>query len=100
MVHVHCDADGVAWIDDTNVKVVEAVESRLAYDLTPEDLHEQFPHLSLAQIHAALAYYYDHQVQLDAELARRAALATSVRSRTEDTVLQDRLHQAKATWKP
>lgn len=31
----------------------------------------QYPHLSLAQIHAALAYYYDHQTELDAEIQRR-----------------------------
>jgi hypothetical protein len=29
------------------------------------------PHLSLAQVYAALAYYYAHQDQLDAEIERR-----------------------------
>lgn len=26
----------------------------------PEEIAEEFPHLSLAQIYAALSYYYDH----------------------------------------
>ena len=99
-VHVHRDGAGVAWVDDTNVKVVEVVMSKQAYDLTPEELHAQYPHLSLAQIHAALAYYYDHQEELDAEMARRASLAAETRGRTEDKALQKRLHEAKASWQP
>ncbi len=30
----------------------------------------QHPHLSLAQIHAVLAHYYDHQADYDQEVAR------------------------------
>jgi uncharacterized protein (DUF433 family) len=33
----------------------------LAYGWSPEEMHYQHPPLSLAQIHAALAYYFDHQ---------------------------------------
>ena len=98
--HIRCDGDGVAWVDDTNVKVVEVVLSKQAYELTPEELHDRYPHLSLAQIYAALAYYYDHQPELDTEIARRAALAQSLRERTEDKTLQERLREAKKTWKP
>ena len=29
--HIRRDDDGVAWIDDTNVKVIEVVLDRLAY---------------------------------------------------------------------
>jgi hypothetical protein len=29
----------------------------------------QFPHLSLAQVHAALAHYYDHQAEYDRTIA-------------------------------
>jgi|SRR3954468_23867397 len=100
IAHIRCDTDGVAWVDDTNVKVVEVILSKQAYDLTPEELRDQYPHLSLAQIHAALAYYYDHQSQLDADIARRAALVQTLRERTEDKALQSRLHEAKKNWKP
>ena len=67
--HVRQDDRGVAWIDDTNVKVIEVVLDRLAYGWSPEEIHFQQPALSLAQIHAALAYYYDHQADLDAQIA-------------------------------
>lgn len=71
--HILIDDRGVAWIDDMNVKVVEVVLDWLAYGWSPEEMHHQHPHLSLAQIHAALAYYYDHQAALDTELRERAA---------------------------
>ena len=63
--HIWLDDRGVAWIDQANVKVVEVVLDKLAQGSSPEEMHYQYPHLSLAQIHAALAYYYDHQSELD-----------------------------------
>ena len=57
--------------DDTNLKVIELALDHLAYGWSAETLHEQFPHLSLAQIHAALSYYHDHKSELDAEMQQR-----------------------------
>jgi uncharacterized protein (DUF433 family) len=68
--HVAIDTNGVAWIDDTNVKVIEVVRDKLAHDSTPEEMHVQYPHLSVAQIYAALAYYHDHRSEFDAQMAR------------------------------
>jgi uncharacterized protein (DUF433 family) len=64
------DERGVAWIDDTNVKVVEVVADHLAHGSSPEEMHLQYPHLSTAQICAALAYYYDHRGELDSQIDR------------------------------
>ena len=36
--------------------------------LIPEEIVRKFGHLSLAQIHAALAYYYANQAEIDADL--------------------------------
>jgi len=40
---------------------------------TPEEIAAQIPHLTLAQIHAAVAYYHANQEQMDAELAAEEA---------------------------
>jgi len=61
----------VAWIDQTNVKVIEVVLDKLAHGWSPEEIHFQHRDLSLAQIHGALSWYYDHQAELDAEIERR-----------------------------
>ena len=36
---------------------------------TPQQILVEYPDLSLAQVHAALAYYYDHVDEIEAELA-------------------------------
>jgi len=69
--HIALDKSGVAWIDGTKVKVVEVIVDHLAYGHSAEEIHLQHPHLSLAQAHAAFAYYFDHQAKLDAEIERR-----------------------------
>jgi len=35
----------------------------------PEEIAAKIPHLSLAQVHAALAYYYANRTEVDADLA-------------------------------
>ncbi len=78
--HIEIDENGVAWIDSTNVKVLEIIVDKLAHGSSPEEMHFQHPHLSLAQIHTALAYYYDHQAELDAEIEQRWRAADKLAS--------------------
>ena len=71
--HITIDERGVAWIDDTNVKVIEVAMEKRATGASPEEM--EFQHqgvLSLAQIHAALAYYFDHEAEMTAEIERQA----------------------------
>lgn len=96
--HIRLDERGVAWIDGTNTKVIEVVLDKLAYGWSPEEMHLQHPHLSLSRIHAAFLYYYDHQVEMDAEIERQRRWVAAMRdtevqppSRTE---LESRLKNA------
>ena len=69
--HVRVDDHGVAWVDDSNVKVIEIIVDHIAYGYSPEEIGLQYPRLSLAQIYAAFAYYHDHREALDGEVERR-----------------------------
>jgi hypothetical protein len=51
----------------------------------------QHPHLSLAQVHAAFAYYYDHQEGLDAELQRRYERAQAARTKAGEVFIRKKL---------
>jgi uncharacterized protein (DUF433 family) len=93
--HIEIDEHGVAWIDDTNVKVIEVAVDKLAHGSSPEEMHFQYPHLSLAQIHAALAYYYDHQAELDAEIRERWAAADDLAAEVSDQTFRQRLLKLK-----
>ena len=95
--HVDVDENGVAWIDGTNVKVIEIVIDKLAHGSSPEEMHFQYPHLSLAQIHAALTYYYDHQAEMEAEVGRRRREADELAEAVSDSALRQKLSSLKAT---
>jgi uncharacterized protein (DUF433 family) len=82
--HIRLDKSGVAWIDDTNIKVVEVIVDHLAYGHSPEEVHLQHPHLSLAQVHSAFAYYFDHAEDLDAEIERRRRKMEAFRSKASE----------------
>jgi len=49
-------------------RVATIVMDYLARGLGPEDLVRHYPYLKLAEVHAAMAYYYDHQDEIDAEI--------------------------------
>jgi len=72
-LRIHRDERGVAWIDDSNTKVVEVILDH-ARGHSAERIQEAYPHLSLPQIYAALAYYYDHKQETD-DLMRQWAVA-------------------------
>jgi len=65
---IELDSRGIAWIGGANTKVLEVVLDKTTHGWTPEEMHDQHPHLSLAQIHAALAYYYENQAEIDAQI--------------------------------
>ena len=56
-------------------------------------LPHQHPHLSLAQIHAALGYYYDHQPELDAQVQRGVSEVQRLRMEAGESPVQKRLRE-------
>ena len=91
--HIRLDDNGVAWIDDTNTKVIEVVLDHLAYGWSPEEIHFQHPHLSLAQIHAALSYYHDHQTELETEIQRQLAEVEALETQAGESPIHKRLKE-------
>jgi len=94
--HIVRDERGVAWVDDTNVKVVELALDHLAYGWSAEAINEQFPHLSLAQIHAALAFFYDHSAEFEQEMLRREGEVAAWKVELGESALERRLRQLKS----
>lgn len=82
-------------VSGTTMKVIELVMAQRAHGWSPEELSFQFPHLSMAQIHAALAYYWDHREELDADMQQRAARTADVEAAERTTPLAQRLAALK-----
>lgn len=60
---------------------VRAVAVRHMEGESAEKILEQFPHLDLARIYAALAYYYANKAEIDADLAAEEEFARRLRAK-------------------
>ncbi|MBX9252703.1 DUF433 domain-containing protein [Desmonostoc muscorum CCALA 125] len=89
--YVELDERGVPIIKGTTMKVVELVTSRFAYAWSPEELHLNYPQISMSQIHSALAYYWDHKQEIDADMERRFEYAERMRKEAGESPLVARL---------
>ena len=89
--HIHRDAEGRAWIDGTNIKVIEVVLDHIAYGWSADEIHVQHPHLSLGQIHAALSFYFDHQAEFDRKIEASLQEADRQAAESKDSPLRRRL---------
>ena len=89
--HILLDDSGVPLIAGTTMKVIELVLERAAYGWSPEELHLHHPHLTMGQIHSALAYYWDHKTELDAVIARGLEEVDRIRKETPEIPLMKKL---------
>ncbi|HEX8521040.1 MAG TPA: DUF433 domain-containing protein [Tepidisphaeraceae bacterium] len=91
--HITVDDKGVARIDGTRMKVLHIAEELLARNSTPQQMQEAWPHLSLSQIHSALAYYYDHQAELDEQIKQELAEYDQALAANQNSPLRQKLRQ-------
>ena len=89
--HIVLDKAKIAIIAGTNMKVIELVLDRTAYGWSPEELQFQHPYLPLGQIHSALAYYWDHQAELDGEIEKRLQQVEKFKKASRPSPLEARL---------
>lgn len=89
--HITINEAGVPVIEGTNMKVVELVLEQQAYGWSPEELCFQHPYLSLGQVHSALAYYWDHEEELNRDIERRAGRVEEIRRAVGPSALKERL---------
>ena len=91
--------DGLITVDDRGIprvagsrsRVVDIVLDQQVQGWTPEQIREQHPHLSLAKIHAALAYYYSHNAELDDAIERGLKMVDEMRGAAGESPVVRRL---------
>ena len=88
--YIEVDDRGVAKLIGTRSKVRQVVMDQMN-GMSPEQIHKEYPHLGLAQIHAALAYYYDHKEQIDAEIEEGARFADEMRAKHPNRFTREEL---------
>lgn len=93
VIHPHIDVDqnGVARFKGTRFKVNHVIFEHTRWKWSAEAIQLQHPELSLAQVHSALAYYYDNQAEVDRDLRGSEQECLELRRQSEDTELQTEL---------
>ena len=52
------------------IRISQIVMDYLAYGWSAEEICRQHPYLKPAEVHAAMAYYFDHQEEMDLEISQ------------------------------
>jgi uncharacterized protein (DUF433 family) len=83
--HLEFNAEGVPVIAGTRIKVRSLALDRIAHGWDAEEIQRHHPDLTLGQIHSALAYYYDHQEEMDLEIAERHGRVGALRAASDES---------------
>ena len=80
-----------AYIAGTRTRVQDVYALAEVQGLTPDQIVEQLPHLTLGQVHAALSYFFDHREQILNELREDEEFVEMLRAQTGPGPLEQRL---------
>jgi uncharacterized protein (DUF433 family) len=94
--HITLGNKGELLLEGTTMRLLQLIEEHKAWGWDAKALLEHHPELSLGQIHAALAFYYDHAQELDALL--EAELVEFDQRYREAEPLQNRIRQKLKTF--
>jgi uncharacterized protein (DUF433 family) len=73
--------DGKACIAGHRVRVMDVVIWYEYMGMSPDDIVDQIPGITLSDVHAALAYYYDNIEEIREDIRKNDAIAEQFRSR-------------------
>lgn len=83
--HITIDERGEPIISGTRTKVRMVALDRLSHGWDADEIQFNHPHLTLGQIHSALAYYYDHQDEMDRDIQRRLDRVDELRAAQQES---------------
>jgi hypothetical protein len=72
-------------------RVAMIVMDYLARGLSAEEMVRHYPYLTLAEVHAAMAYYYDHREEIDAEIRAEVDELTKVPAEIYDSTVMAKI---------
>jgi uncharacterized protein (DUF433 family) len=85
---------GRASIAGHRVRVIDVVVWHEHQGMTPDEIVSHVPTISLGDVHAALAYYFDHIEEVQEEMRVERALAQEFR-RNHHSLLETKLRQER-----
>lgn len=68
--------------------------------MTPAQVVAEYPHLTMAQVHAALAYYWSHPDEIHQDIESEERLVAELKAKAGPSKIQERLADQDATDDP
>ena len=62
--------------------------------MSPDEIVTAYPHITLSDVHAALAYYFDNVEEIRDDIRRNGALADQLRAQYPSKLKEKLLHRA------
>jgi len=84
-----------AFIAGTRVRVQDIYGHSELQGKTPDEITAALPHLTLAQVHTALAYYFEHREEILREIREDGDFAAAMRSQLGEGPLAAKLRSAE-----
>ena len=95
--HIEIDERGVAYVAGCRSKVGAIAIDYVHNQMSAREIAQSYPHLSLAQIHAALSYYFDNQEEIDSQIQESQADVERIREEVETSDYLDKVRAKKTT---
>ncbi len=83
-----------ARIAGHRVRVEDIVIWHERLGLSPDQIVDDIPTITLADVYAALAYYWDHREEIDRQIEAGRAFSEEMRSRSGPGLLAEKLRKA------
>lgn len=87
---------GKPRIAGTRIKVEQVVIWHERIGMSPEEIVSEWPHLTLADVHAALTFYHDHRDEIDRDLAEGEKRFEELKARQPSIVEKAKQRKADA----
>jgi uncharacterized protein (DUF433 family) len=79
---------GKPRIDGHRIKVAQIAILYEQIGISPDEIVTELPTISLAQVHAALAYYYDHEREIDSDIDEGNRFIEELKAKSPPSKLQ------------
>jgi uncharacterized protein (DUF433 family) len=83
-------------IDGHRIQVEDVAIWHERMGMSPDQIVSEYPSITLAEVHAALAYYYENRERIDADIEAAKRYAEEMRAKAGPSRLQEKLQQRKA----
>jgi uncharacterized protein (DUF433 family) len=88
---VKADGEPARLVRLPRIRVAQIVMDYLNHGWSADEICIHYPHLRLAEVHSAMAYYFDHQAEVDAEIEEEQEAIQQSQANAKPTAIELRL---------